>query len=94
MARHWLEAVWKLSLRRQRTMMLHRILGFGSVVVVHWEWQLTHLPLLVFLGSACSCSMVQVLAIDIIEYLHLTSLRSQAHFPMAINWTLRSPWIS
>ena len=29
-----------------------------------------------------------MLAIDIIEYLHLPCLRSQAHFPMAINGSL------
>ena len=33
--------------------------------------------------------MVELLAVDIIEYLHLPSLRSQAHFPVPIHWSLR-----
>lgn len=75
-------------------MVLHWVLDFGSVVVVHGKWKLTHLPLLIFWCHRCSSTVIEVLAIDIIEYLHLPSLGSQAHFPMPINRTLRCLWIS
>jgi|TARA_B110001469_G_C9409961_1_gene209945 hypothetical protein len=38
--------------------------------------------------------VIKVLAIDIIENLHLSSLCRQAHFPMSINWNLMRLWIS
>ena len=34
--------------------------------------------------------MVQLLAVDVIEYLHLPSFRSQTHFPVPVHWSLRS----
>jgi len=82
-----------LRLRWQRAVMLNRVLGFGSVVVVHGMRKLTHLPLVIFGYTCCSSAVVQLLAVDVIEYLHLPSLRSQAHLPVPIHWSLRC-WIS
>ena len=85
----------RLWLRRQRVVMLNLVHWFSSVVVVHGMWKpLTHLlPLIIFRCNTCSSStVVQLLAVDIIEYLHLTSFRSQAHLSVSIYWSL-SCWI-
>ena len=87
MGASWLVVIgWWQALRRQRTVVLTRVLGLGSVVIVHGKWKLTHLPLLIFWHRWCR--VVQVLTIDIIEYLHLTCLRSQAHLPVPLSWSL------
>jgi hypothetical protein len=72
--------------------MLCLVLGFGSVVVVHGMWKLSHLSLVIFGYTCCGSAMVQLLAVDIIKYLHLPSLRSQAHLPVPVQRSLRS-WV-
>jgi len=47
-----------LGLRRERAVMLSRVLGFGSVVVVHGVWKLGHLPLVFFWCTCCSSTVV------------------------------------
>lgn len=87
MGASWLVVVcWWQALRRQRAVVLTWVLGLGGVVVVHGKWKLPHLPLLIFWHRWCR--VIEVLTIDIIEYLHLTCLRSQAHLPVPLSWSL------
>jgi len=86
----WVQVGGWLGLRWQGAVMLNRVtFGFGGVVVVHRMWKIGHLSLEVFGGTCCRSSVVQLLAGDVIEYLHLPSFCSQAHLPVAVHWSLR-----